>query len=276
MNQMTRRPSLFAHIVGKLGAQIVAGTFEPSGMLPPEPQLLAQLGASRSVVREALRVLSEKGMLDALPKVGIRTRPRSHWNLMDVDVLNWIWDYGRREDYVNDFLEFRLTFEPMASFQAALRASPEARDEIMNLCEALIRADAALRDGAAHEQAVEADLAFHGAIFRASGNHLMSHLGAMVIHMMRLQVLATTEEPGSFAWGLPLHRGVAEAIVSGDAGKAFSISQRLVWMPYDGYVKRVHTKPRLPYLPGQREPKIGDYAAEMAELNRAEESPFTS
>jgi DNA-binding FadR family transcriptional regulator len=256
MTQMTRRPSLFAHIVSKLGAQIVAGAFEPSGMLPPEPQLLAQLGASRSVVREALRVLSEKGMLDALPKVGIRTRPRAHWNLMDIDVLNWIWNHGRREDYVNDFLEFRLTFEPIASFHAALRADPEAREEIMDLCEALIRAEAALRNGAAHEQAVEADLAFHGAIFRASGNHLMSHLGAMVIHMMRLQVLATTEEPGSFAWGLSLHQGVAEAILRGDAEQAYSISQQLVWMPYANYVKHVHSKPRLPYLPGQSEPVL--------------------
>lgn len=84
MPELARRPSLFSHTLNQLGRQIVSGHYGESGMIPPEPKLCEQLGASRGVLREVLRVLSQKGLISAQPKVGIRVEPERNWNVMDL------------------------------------------------------------------------------------------------------------------------------------------------------------------------------------------------
>jgi len=246
---MTRpaiRPSLFAHALEKLGSDIVQGKFAGTGSLPREHDLCTYLGVSRSVMREVTRVLAQKGMLQALPKVGIKVRPEAEWNLMDIDVLNWLWRHGKRAQYVKDFLEFRLAFEPIASYQAALRATPEQRKAILDLCDKVIAANATLSQGGDIMQAIACDLDFHSAIFKASGNRLLTHLGGMISEIMARQVIETTAEPGSFAHGLPLHQSVARAIDAGDAVAAHHYSQLLVRMPYEDYLsKHIHDEPPL-------------------------------
>ncbi len=237
--RMNRKPSLFAHVLDQLGGGIVSGAHDATGMLPREQDLCVMLGASRTVIREAIRVLSQKGMLHPQQKVGVRVLPASSWNLMDIDVLDWIWKAGGHEKYVRDFLEFRLTFEPMASYQAALRAPAEARRNISLLCDELIAANDRLQRGGSREAAIDCDIAFHTAIFSASENRLAHYLGALVSHMLRLQINETTDPPHEFARGLSLHRDVANAIATGDADSAFHHSYDLVRMPYEGYMRRV-------------------------------------
>lgn len=237
--RMNRKPSLFAHVLDQLGAGIVSGAYDATGMLPHEHDLCPTLGASRTVIREAIRVLSQKGMLKPQQKVGVRVLPPASWNLMDIDVLDWIWQAGGHEKYVRDFLEFRLTFEPMASYQAALRAPVEARRNIVLLCDELIAANDRLQQGGSRAAAIDCDIAFHTAIFSASENHLAHYLGALVSHMLRLQINETTDPPQEFARGLHLHRKVADAIAAGNAEDAFHFSYDLVQMPYEAYMRRV-------------------------------------
>ena len=241
MTQVTPKPSLFAHVLDRLGSQIIAGAYKTTGLLPREQDLCVAMGASRTVIREVVRVLAQKGMIVAQQKVGIRVLPSSSWNLMDFNVLDWIWRGGHHESYVRDFLEFRLALEPVASYQAALRASPEAKRDILSRYQDLLAVNEMLKKGGDRQLAIDTDIGFHTAVFAASGNHFARNLGALLTHIMRRQVDETTDEPGEFERGLHLHGAVAEAIAAGDAHSAFNSSHQLVRMPYDFYMRRAFT-----------------------------------
>lgn len=236
--RMIRKPSLFSHVLDGLGGAIVAGTYA-GGLLPREQDLCVSFGASRTVIREVVRVLAQKGMVEAQQKVGVRILPSSAWNLLDIDVLDWIWRGERHPQYVRDFLEFRLAFEPMASYQAAIRAGVQEKQLILRLCDALVEANERLVRGGDREHAIDCDIAFHTAIYSASGNQLAHYLGALVNHMLRRQIAVTTEKPAfEFGRGLHLHVAVAKAIEAGAADEAFRHSVALVRMPYEAYMGR--------------------------------------
>lgn len=238
MSPLIPKPSLFAHVLDRLGSQIVAGKYNATGLLPREQDLCAEMGASRTVIREVIRVLAQKGMIVAQQKVGVRVRPSASWNLMDFNVVDWIWRGGHHESYIRDFLEFRLSLEPVASYQAALRATPEARKDILSRYQDLLAANEGLKQGVDRQLAIDTDIGFHTAIFAASGNHFARNIGAVLTHIMRRQVDETTDKPGEFERGLYLHGEVAEAIDRGDAHTAFNSSYKLVRMPYDFYIRR--------------------------------------
>lgn len=238
MIQVVSKPSLFTHVLDRLGSEIVAGVYDEARLLPREQLLCSDMGASRTVIREVVRVLAQKGMVQPQQKVGIRVLPSSSWNLMDFNVLDWIWRGGRHESYVRDFLEFRLALEPIASFQAALRASQEAREDILARYRHLLSVNELLKEGSDRRLAIDIDIGFHSAVFAASGNHFARYLGALVTHMMRRQVNETTEKSGEFERGLYLHGAVAEAIAQGDAQAAFNSSYQLVRMPYEFYMSK--------------------------------------
>lgn len=236
------KPSLFAHVLDMLGSQIASGAYDARRTLPREPDLCEAMGASRTVIREVVRVLAQKGMVQPQQKVGIRILPPSSWNLLDIHVLDWIWRSGQHEAYVRDFLEFRLAMEPVASFQAARRASPEAREDILARYRQLLVVNEQCAAGGDRQVAIDTDIGFHTAVFAASRNQFTSYLGTLVTHMLRRQIHATTDTPGEFARGLHLHGAVAEAIARGDAEAAFNSSYELVFMPYERYMERVFAK----------------------------------
>src|SRR6516164_5559747 len=92
--------SLHGRIVHAIGRRIVSGDLRPGDLLPSEPDL----GASRTVVREAVKVLAAKGLVESRPKTGTRVRPREAWNLLDPDVLAW-----HQGDIVDEALLRKLT-----------------------------------------------------------------------------------------------------------------------------------------------------------------------
>jgi DNA-binding FadR family transcriptional regulator len=239
LTTMTAKPSLFAHVMGSIGSDIAAGVYPVGSNIPPEASLCERYGVSRSVLREVLRVLSQKGMLHARPKVGIRVRPEADWNLMDVEVLDWVWKAGRYGQHVDDFLGFRRIVEPAAARMAATHATPEQRDTIASLCAALEASNERLQrlggEGAGSPwlEAVEADLQFHGAIYESSGNGMLRYIGRLIVHMMRKQIAASTAAPGTFGQGIPFHRRLADSIAAGDAAAAFEASDRIIVSAFD-------------------------------------------
>jgi DNA-binding FadR family transcriptional regulator len=84
----TRKRNLFGQVVEELGSRIVRGEVQP-GQTLPESELCRDLGASRTVVREALKSLSAKGLVDTRTRTGTRVLEPTHWNLLDLDVLSW-------------------------------------------------------------------------------------------------------------------------------------------------------------------------------------------
>src|SRR5262245_8606659 len=84
-----RRKNVHEQVVDELGTRIVQGSYPGDGALPTEPVLATELGISRNALREAIKVLAGKGMVEVRPKTGMRIRPRNQWNLLDRDVLAW-------------------------------------------------------------------------------------------------------------------------------------------------------------------------------------------
>lgn len=232
-----RRLKLHDQIVATLGGRIVAGRFGESGLLPTESELAAELGVSRNALREAVKVLVSKGMVEVRPKTGTRIRPIGEWNLLDRDVLGWHAQSDLRLIRAFDLVEFRLVVEPRAAALAAKRGTVEDFAAIDAACTAL---EACVgKPGLVPHR----DIVFHRSIHKASHNAILNHLGSLTSSLMQIQVLMTTQEPGSFEKGLPLHRALTEAIKAGDAARAEAISRDLVQMPYSDLADRLAVPP---------------------------------
>lgn len=217
-------------VVHELGRRIVRGDY--ATVLPIEPELAAGLEVGRNVLREAIKVLASKGLVEVRRKSGTRVRPRADWNLLDPDVLAWLDQAGHRLEHAFDLVEFRLIVEPRASFLAARRATRAEREAIERACTELERC-------VGHPDLVAGgDLVFHRAILTASHNTILTHLGSMLASLMQIQVLTTTDHAGAFERGLPLHRELADAIVRGEAETAQDAARRLVLQPYGDLARR--------------------------------------
>jgi len=233
-----RRRTLPEQVVEELGQRIVRGDFAESGGLPTEPELSAELGISRNVLREAIKVLASKGLVDVRRKVGTRVRTPEDWNVLDPDVIAWFSIDGSELRNAHDFVEFRRIIEPKASYLAALRATD---NEIIAIRAAFEALHACIGQP---EKVPPADIDFHRSIYNASHNIVLQHLGSLIAPMMQTQVVMTIDEPGSFEKGLPLHRKVTEAIAARDPKRAETYSRLLVNMPYQDLNDRLHPEDR--------------------------------
>jgi DNA-binding FadR family transcriptional regulator len=223
-------------IVDEIGRRIVKGDY--GATLPTEPQLAANLGVSRNALREAVKVLVAKGMVEVRPKTGMRILSEAHWNLLDRDVLAWHAHSERRLVRAFELVEFRLIVEPMAAYLAAKRASAEEIDTIEASCTAL---EACIGKPLLIP---EMDFVFHHSIHKASQNAILSQMASLTSSLMQIQVLMTTQKPGSFEAGLPLHREVTEAIKARNPDAAESAARRLALMPYDDLAQRIKLPPK--------------------------------
>lgn len=227
------RRNLYGQVVHELGQRIAVGEFPERSALPVEAELAAQLGVSRNLLREAIKALASKGLVEVRPRSGTRVRPRGDWHLLDPEVLGWLDAVGQRLPHAFDLVEFRMIVEPAASRLAAIRATPEEKAGIEAACTAL----EACRERP--ELIPGRDIAFHGSILAASHNGVLTHLGSLIASLMQLQVTTTTDHPGAFERGLPLHRRLTEAILAGEADRAEEVSRQLVSMPYQDLAARL-------------------------------------
>lgn len=222
------RRGLGPAVVDALGRQIVAGEIEPGGSLPIEAELADTFGVSRTVVREAVRVLVAKGLVDSSPMRGTRVRPRTSWHLLDPDVLGWWAGVGGASEILGDLAEIRRIVEPQAARLAAERIGRGPGGGLAQLEDAWQAMQASVDD---LDRFIEADLRFHGAILRATDNVLLDQLLAAVGAGMRLarEVQASADSGGGTLPGdpLPLHAAVVEAIRAGD-GRAAKDAMRAV------------------------------------------------
>src|SRR5205814_3934470 len=113
--------SLHGRIVHAIGRRILSGDLRPGDLLPAEPDL----GASRTVVREAVKVLAAKGLVESRPKTGTRVRPRTAWNLIDPDVLAWRLETKPDRQFFQELIEIRRVVEPEVARLATTRATDD-------------------------------------------------------------------------------------------------------------------------------------------------------
>lgn len=199
--------SLHGQIVHSIGRQIVMGELRPGEPIPAQPDL----PASRTAVREAIRVLVAKGLVEARPRTGTRVRAREAWNMLDPDVLAWSQDDTSAKALLHAITEVRRVIEPAAAELAARRATPAHLAAIERAFRDMAAAMPANVDGDV-PAFVEADTRFHGAIFHATGNLILEQMSGIIYSALRFSFEATSRIPGSAHDSLPLHRAVADAI----------------------------------------------------------------
>ena len=195
-----------------LGRAIVTGRYADA-QFPTEGDLARQHGVSRSVTREAVKMLTAKGLLTARPRKGTTVQPSSSWNLFDADVLRWLLERKFSLELLRQFTELRIAIEPAAAALAARWADAEG---LQAIAAGFARMEAA---EAGADDSLEADIAFHIAILHASANPFYRQFRDVVETALRTSIRFTNRFNGRTA-SLPQHQAVLSAIETGEAEAA--------------------------------------------------------
>jgi DNA-binding FadR family transcriptional regulator len=218
---MAGNVNLTQSLVQKLGSAIVRGDFPAGKSLPIEADLGRKFGASRTVMREAVKILSTKGLIGQRPRVGTYVHPEDKWDLLDAEVLTWILDRHFSMALVREFLEVRLGVEPAAAALAAVNATDADKDVLK---QKLDKMKGAMRG---HFDAVAADIAFHATILEISHNRFYHQLTPIVETALRFSIRVTNKAKGAVA-DYNAHEKVYRAIRNGNAEAAARACRTLI------------------------------------------------
>lgn len=222
MSRLEGGRNLTHQVTYQLGAAIVRGEYGVNDPLPTEAELCEQFDISRSVIREAVKMLTAKGLISSRPRQGIRVQPNNRWNMFDEDVLEWTLSSRPSLELLREFTELRLGIEPEA---AILAARKQNRERIADIEKALARMDAAERG---NDDPLEADIAFHTAILLASENRFFIQLRSFIQTALRVSIASTNQLKGVEVASEADHRAVYNAIAAGDGEAARRASVALL------------------------------------------------
>lgn len=214
---------LFGQVAQKLAVAIITGGVKAGELLPNEEDLRSEISVSRTAYREAVKVLTAKGLVEARPKSGTRAAPRDSWNLLDPDVLAWHFEADPNEKFIRDLFELRRFAEPAAASLAAQRRTPAD----------IARIEAAFRGMGENQPytdaAIRADLAFHEAVFIASHNATLLCLASAVAATVQWSLLLKSiDDRNFFVASLVDHERVLDAIIQRDGDLASTRMAALV------------------------------------------------
>ncbi len=207
----------------QLGEEICSGVYRPGDVLPAEPVLGEHLGVSRIVVREVVKSLASKGMLEVRRKTGTIVLEPSNWSLFDPDIIAWRARTSTLDEgMAGELMELRRIVEPAACRFAAERISDEERSTLRTALESM--QSAIDGDG----DYVAADLLFHTTILKACRNQFvqqMQNAMAVILHTSFEIVSAT---PGGPARSQPMHEKLCRAIEDGDPDTAERAARTII------------------------------------------------
>jgi DNA-binding FadR family transcriptional regulator len=205
-----------ARVAEEIGRTIVSGGYPQGGLLPGDAELMEQFGVSRTVLREALRGLAAKGLIQAKARVGTRVRDQAVWNLFDPDVLTWYAHSGVDAAFLAHLGEMRLALEPQA---AALAATRRTDEQLATIYDGLSRMAGS---GRSREDFADGDLSFHLAIAAAADNPFLFSISTLIKVALAAVLRATspTDDPERFARSVEWHRMIVDAIATHDAKTA--------------------------------------------------------
>jgi GntR family transcriptional regulator, galactonate operon transcriptional repressor len=244
--RMVRRPDTLTGVTGvkgilgkavaDLGCRIVGGEWLPGEAIPREADLCEDMGVSRSVVREAFRILGAKGLIRSRTSDGTRVLPRAQWRLLDADVMDWRIRAGDSTRLLEDLLTLRLTVEPGAVRLATELADDAARDLVRKAWQAKVEV---MRDPPTdplrrRDAFTDADLPFHRAFLQVTGSELLEQLFTVIEAALRLlldlQMQARGYDTGTVGMheSHALHEKVYEAFMARDPQRAEEAMHKLI------------------------------------------------
>ncbi|MFK0385741.1 FadR/GntR family transcriptional regulator [Rhizobium sp. RM] len=219
-----KRRNSHSHVVSELGSAIVSGKIAEGALLPNDAELSMRFGVSRTVLRETMKTLAAKRLVEPKAKVGTRVLNRSSWNFFDPDVLGWRCDAGIDQEFVNHLAEIRLALEPAAAAAAALQASNE---DIVSLY-----VIAAKFDNQHHtpESIAKVDLEFHLAVAHMSGNPFMRSASGLIEAALAIsfKLSSPASSPETIAEIASNHLRIVHAIAARDSDGAIKAMRHVI------------------------------------------------
>jgi GntR family transcriptional regulator, galactonate operon transcriptional repressor len=221
----------------ELGSRVVHGTYPSGSILPRADDLATELGVSRTVVREATRVLAEKGLVEPRQRVGTRVRERREWDLVDREIIAWQGAAGPDVQFFRDLSEARMAIEGTAARLAARRASPDAVRGMRQFCEQMERQAG---DPSAF---MRADLRLHATILRAADNPILLQLAHTISEGLQASRDLTVRSESENLRSVPLHAAVVEAVAAGDEEEGAKRMTLLLQQALDDIEEIMHAEP---------------------------------
>lgn len=218
---------LHQSIARQLGTAILSGTHAPGASFGGEIEHSQALGVSRTPYREAIRILVSKGLLESRPKAGTHVLPRERWNVLDPDVLAWMFMGRPDEAFIQDLFELRNLLEPAAARLAAERRTPDQLNQMQVAIAAMREHSLSTPEGQA------ADQLFHRAILVASGNTALASLASSVGAAVQWTTHYKQTARAAPRDPLPEHEAVLDAIAAADPALAAAAMAHLVSLALD-------------------------------------------
>ena len=212
------------HVTSTLGKRILSGEIAPGSKLPIEAELGESMSVSRTALRESVRMLAGKGLVESRPRVGTVVLPQSNWSQLDPDLLAWREDLPPDLPFIRSLIEARLVIEPAAASFAAERATGRDLGRMQAAYDEMRSADVG-----DIESSVSADEAFHLSILHASQNAVFANFAAVIGSALRL----TTSASDNFSGTLNKHGQVLEAIRMRQSEAARTLMTELIQVASD-------------------------------------------
>lgn len=207
--------SLHVQVAREIARGILSGKLAQGSIIPGEMALCEQFGISRTALREAVKLLTSKGLLESRPKIGTRVNERSSWNFLDAQLIEWMDGLMETKEFCEKFLGLRKAIEPEACALAARNATSEQRIE---LSETFQKMSALAESDVFNQQEwIDVDIHFHSLIFKSTGNHFYLPFGN-VLTTMFVNFITHSSNGGGLCFGE--HKRIYEAIMAGNADKA--------------------------------------------------------
>ena len=212
--QTPRPGSRSAQLAAELGRRIVGQVYPPASVLPPEASLLQEFGISRTVVRDAIKSLESKGLLQARQRVGTAVTPSAEWNMLDAEVLAWVAQSGADPDFLVRLTELRQIVEPGACALAAQKADAAAMQRLES---AWARMAAAADDPVAF---VAADRDFHIALLLAADNPYLASICSAIAAALTISLQHTNSTVARNRASLVTHERIVVSLRQRDGQAA--------------------------------------------------------
>lgn len=215
-------PSLSTQVAREIGRRIVSQAYSPGDLVEDEGALATRYQVSRSVIRDAVKILVGKGLLEARRGIGTRVRSRTSWGLLDDDVLAWYQSAPPNGVLLRQLMDIRLVFEPKAARWAAERATDE---ELAQIEAAIGRME---EEKGSAEDFVIADALFHRSVLRAAHNEFLVAMEGIIFSALLSSIRLTNKDPRENEDSIPFHRVVYEAIAVRDCDRAEQVMEQLL------------------------------------------------
>ncbi len=224
---------LHGQVVDRIGESLASGDIGAGEVLRLE-DVQARFGVSRTVAREAVRVLESKHVVTSRPRVGITVLPMNAWNLYDPQVIRWRLASPHREAQLRELAELRTAVEPYAAYLAAASAAPEARRELSAHAESMA---SSAREGSMSEF-IAADAAFHRVLLEASGNGMFAQLAVVTEELLVSRGDLALMPHRVDMTAVARHAQVADAVRSGQSDEAAAHLREIITSAH-GEVKQI-------------------------------------